>query len=227
MFFLVVRFESPTLEIMTSPMERIRSKNLSGIILPLNCLVFSEYSFQLRQLQPAHPLKGRQERTDPLIISQYPVYDAPAASNDLHRDSDQPIEKPTKLHDQELIPMLPFAYQQSEPCFQSPSQSGHHHIGPVGYQIIYRHPQSIETILELLNEVFLIAPFIAEPNDFGRTQVRSVGDVEKIPNIVPQPHLPLLHRKALSHHDDSIGAFTLGRLIAQLCNIFAHQMDIP
>src|SRR4030066_110888 len=72
------------------------SEPFSGIALPLNCFVSSDPSFPLHQLQPAHPVKGPHERMDPLVISQYPVDYAATASDDLHRYSDQPIEKPTK-----------------------------------------------------------------------------------------------------------------------------------
>ncbi len=206
---------------MTSPLEFKDSDNVSGIILPLKCLIFYEGSFQLCQLQPAHPIKGRQECMDPRVISQYPVCDAPAGKKDLHGDSDHPVEKPAKLHDQELIAMLPSTCQQSEPCFQSPGQSGHHHVGPVRYQIVHGHPQSIETILELLNEVFLVAPFIAEPHHVGCTQVGSVRNIEEVSDIVPQPRLPLFHRKALSQDNEAIGAFALDRLVGQLRDLFA------
>src|SRR5512136_2470227 len=116
------------MEIMAFVMGFKHCKNLSGTILPLNCFVFSEDSFQLRQLQPADPIEGHQECMDPLVISQYPVCDTPAGKNDLHRDSDHPIEKPAKLHGQELIPMLSSTCQQSKPRFESPGQSGHDHV---------------------------------------------------------------------------------------------------
>ena len=56
-------------------MEFKDSKGLSGIALPLNGFVFVKDTFQLHQLQPAHPIKGRHERIDPLVISQDPIYD--------------------------------------------------------------------------------------------------------------------------------------------------------
>src|SRR5271157_3739592 len=225
-FVVVVGFEHKMSKLSLPLSSFKHSEPFPGIALPLNGFVFSDYSFQLHQLQPAHPVKGPHERINPLVISQYPVDYAATAGDDLHRYPNQPIEKPTKLHCQKLIPMLPFAHQQSEPCFQRPGQRGHHHIGPVGYQIVHRHPQSLETILELLNEVFLVAPLIAEPHHFGRTQVRSVGNVEKVPNIVPQPHLAFFHRKALSQHNDPIGAFAFGRLIAEFGNMFAQQTEV-
>jgi hypothetical protein len=46
-------------------------------------------------------------------------------------------------------------------------------------------------------------------------------------NIIPDPHLPLFHRKALFQHDDSIATFTLGRLITELRRLFENQMDVP
>ena len=143
-----------------------------------------ECFFPLDPLQLAQPVERRQERVGPLVIPQNPINDPTTGGDNLNRYSDDPMEKPTKLHGQKLIPMLPSAYQQSEPGFQRPSQSRHHHIGPVGYQIIHRHPQRLETVLKLLNEVFLVAPLIAEPHHLGRAQIRSIGDVDAIRSIL-------------------------------------------
>jgi hypothetical protein len=162
-------------------------------------LVFSEFFVQLRQLQPTHPIKGMHERVRPLVISQDTIPYPAACTDDLHRYSDQPIKKPAELHPQKLIPILPSAHQQRKPCFQGPRQRGHHHIGPVGNQAVHRHPQRIDPILELFNEVFLIAPFIAQTHHLSCTQVGPVGDVEKVSNIVPQLYClqtkPLLRQR--------------------------------
>src|SRR5512137_799194 len=127
------------------------SEPFRGTVLPCTTFVFLEYCVQLRQFQSTYPVKGSHERVRPLVISQDTIRYPATCTDDLHRYSDQPMEKPPKLHSKKLIPMLPSAHQKRKPCFESPGQGGHHHIGPVGQQVIHRHPQRIDCILELLN----------------------------------------------------------------------------
>src|SRR4030042_3269208 len=197
-----------------------------GTLLLRTSPVFSEHSVQLRQLQPAHPIKGLHKRIDPLIVSQDTIYDPAPRTDDLGRYFHDPIEKPTKLHSQKLISLRMVLHQQRKPWFQGPCQGCHHHIRPVRDQSIHRHPQRIDAILELLNEVFLVAPLIAQPHHFCRTQVGPVGDIEEVPNIIPQLYLAFLNRQTLFEHNDSIGAFALRRLITELRNMLAHQSDV-
>ena len=100
-FVVVIGFERPNEQILASLMGVKPSDTFSGRALQRNCFVFTEFSFHSGQFQPAHPVKGRQGRMGPLVISQDPVDDAATAGDDLHRDSDQPIrlrQKSSRLY---------------------------------------------------------------------------------------------------------------------------------
>src|SRR3972149_3267046 len=170
----------------------------------------------LFKLQAPYPVEGLHERMNPLVVSKHTVHYAPTRSDDLYRYPDQPVEKPAELHCQELISMFPFTHQQSKPRLQSPCQGCHDHIRPVGYQRVHRHSQSVDSVLELLNEVFLVASIITEPHQFRRTQIGDVGNIEKVPNIIEEPYLAFLHRKALAQDNDPIGSLAFCRSIVEL-----------
>ena len=70
------------------------SEPFRGKLLLWTSPVFSDFSVQLRQLQPTHPIKGLHERVHPLVISQDTIPYPATCADDLHRYSDQPIKKP-------------------------------------------------------------------------------------------------------------------------------------
>jgi len=90
-FVVVVGFEHKMSKLSLPLWSFKHSEPFSGIVLPLNGFVFSDYSFQLHQLQPAHPVKGPHERIDPLVISQYPVDYAGTGDRDVGSKATFPV----------------------------------------------------------------------------------------------------------------------------------------
>ena len=72
-----------------------------------------------------------------------------------------------------------FGQQQRRPGLQAPGQRGHDHVSPVALQIIHRRRQGPHAVLELLDDILLVATSIGlEHNLFGR-MFPVVRDVEE------------------------------------------------
>ena len=65
-------------------------------------------------------------------------------------------------------------------------ERGHHHIRPVRIQRIHRRMQRAHTVLQLLDEIFLIAPLIRLTDDLFDRHLEIVGEVEKVSNLVEE-----------------------------------------
>ena len=80
--------------------------------------------------------------------------------------------------------------------------------------------QSSNTILELLDQFFLVATFVGAKHNFARRQVLAVCDVKEVTDIRKQNLLPLLNRKVLADHDHPVVLPAIPRLVDKLCTVF-------
>ena len=103
-----------------------------------------------------------------MVIAQHPKNNLSTSVDYLNRHLYNRIEELAKFHSQQFFPALPAAYHKCKPCLQGPSQGAHNHIGPVRFQISYWHSHCVKTILQLLDQIFLIAAIIAKIYNFSR-----------------------------------------------------------
>ena len=126
----------------------------SGAVVPLNCFSISGQRLRSGHPQLPYHVKGLQECINPLVVTQYSVYYPSTSGDDLDRYSHQTVKKPPKLHGEKFIPVFPSSHQQGKPSFQAPRQRRHDHIGPVGLQSAYGHPQGLQAVFELFDQIF-------------------------------------------------------------------------
>ena len=161
-----------------------------------------------------------------MVIALHPIYNPSAGVDYLYRQFYHCVEELTKFHSEQFLTPLPTAHHKGKPRLQRPSQKAYNHIGPVGFQIPYRHAQGIQAVFELLNQILLIAAIITKTHHLSCRQIFSVGHVEKIATVVPQPDLPLFHRQFLPQHHDTIGLGAFGRLIGKLSNMLLLKLYV-
>jgi hypothetical protein len=76
---------------------------------------------------------------------------------------------------------------------------------PVADLIIEGHAHRLHPILQLVNEIFLIAALVGQQDDIGNI-IHTVRDVERASDIVKQRLFASCHREALSQCDDGLHA---------------------
>ena len=136
----------------------------------------------------------------PGIPRQQSIDDAPAAFDDLRRDQQERIQECFEFHADDtallgavfLRPATAFRQPQREPCFERPGQGGHDHVCPVAEQVVDWHLHGTNAILELLDDVFLIAAVVRFSNHVVLAEVSVVGDEEEIAIAPTQVELPFL-----------------------------------
>src|SRR5262249_18719799 len=72
-------------------------------------------------------------------------------------------------------------------------------------------------------EILLIAALIRREHDLLRRRLPIIGDEEEVPDLVEQPHLPLLARDVLAEHDHAIVLATLQGTVAELEDVLRLQ----
>jgi len=145
---------------------------------------------------------------------------------DLRGQPDQVFQELSELHIQELLASFTSPDGQGEPGFQVPGQSSHNHIGPVAQKIVDRHPHRVDTVLELLDDVLLIAPSIGQLDDFGCCEIPTCRDIEEVSDVIEQNLLTFFDTEVLSQHDETVGLLRPARGISDLGDVFADQTDI-
>ena len=84
-----------------------------------------------------------------------------------------------------LRPTSVFRQEQREPRLERPRQRRHHHVRPVAHPRAHRHPQRVHTVLQLLDEVLLVASIVGEEESTIEEVVEpyllKVGYIERTP----------------------------------------------
>ena len=178
------------------------------------------------QPQLADRVIGLQKCPRPIIVPKDSKDDTAPASNNLGRQAHNSVEKPAELHLQQFFPPLPVADEKSEPGFQRPGQRTHHHVRPIRDQVSNRHAQGVQTVFQLLDQVFLVTPIVAEKDHLRRRHLLDVCNVKEVTNIVAQQNLPSFHQKLLAQNDQTVRAVAFDRLIAQFRDMFFLQRNV-
>ena len=98
-------------------------------------------------------------------IQRRPIADdaqrnAPRLPYHATRNQDDAVQERPKLHaDVPTTITLPL-HHHGKPRLDVPGQGGHDHVSPVAEQVIHRQPQGVDPVLELLDDVFLVAAFV-------------------------------------------------------------------
>lgn len=87
--------------------------------------------------------------------------------------------------------------QERDPGFEIPGEGGHDHVGPVRIQGIDGRMQSAHAVLELVDQILLIAAMPCFVHHVLRGQSEVVRDVEEVPHRFEQGDLSFFDRKRL------------------------------
>ena len=96
--------------------------------------------------------------------------DTPAGgpADDLARQPHERVDEPLELHPQQPPLLLAvrrpvprvLRQRQRQPRLQVPRQRGHHHVGPVAHQVVHRRAQGAHAVLQLRDQVLLVAAVV-------------------------------------------------------------------
>ena len=117
-------------------------------------------------------------------------------------------------------------HHQGKPRLDVPGQRGDDHVGPVADQVIQGHAQGIDAVLELFDDVFLVASFVGSKDDLGGRQVVARGDVEEIADFVEEGLLTFGLTDVFSQRHNAVGAFALAGLVVKLSHVFEVQRQL-
>src|SRR5664279_312293 len=119
--------------------------------------------------------------------------------------------------------MLSIGHHQSVPRLQIPGQGCHHHIRPVTIEIVYRHPHSVDSVLQLLNHVLLVAALIGVLDYFIAGQITPIADIEEILDLIKKHGLSSFDTQILAQHDHPVTLLTFPRLVFKLRYLLTLQ----
>ena len=121
-------------------------------------------------------------------VVQYPPNQSASGHYDLTWYLNEVCQESFEFHPQNISARCRDEGYQTIPSLQVPGQGGDDHVGPIRDQPIRRHSQSIDSALELTDDVFLVAAVVGEKNDFLIGHLAIVGDVEEVP-LIPRSEL--------------------------------------
>ena len=140
-------------------------------------------------------VKGREERLQMPAVSQDSVHQLSTGGYYLAGDLNEAYEEALEFHPQDITAHCRRHAHHAIPGLQIPSQCSNDHIGPVRNQTVRRHPKSVHSILELSDDVLLVAGIIGKQDNLLWSHSPVIGYVEEIPDLVEQPVLALFDRK--------------------------------
>src|SRR5512144_2249438 len=167
-----------------------------------------------------------QENLQMSAMGQYPVNETATRCHDLTRYLDKIHQEAFELHPQDISTDSRHEGYHPIPSLQIPGQGRDDHISPIRYQAIRRHPQGVDSALELTDDVFLVAAVIGEENDFLHGHIPVVGDVEEIPDVIEQPNLALFDGEVFPNHYHPVGLAAVSGTIIELGDLLAFQADV-
>jgi hypothetical protein len=138
----------------------------------------------LHVLKLTYMVKRRQKGLQVPAVGQYPANKSSSGLHDLAGYLNEGYQETFEFHPQNITTCCRHNGYQTIPGLQIPGQRRDDHIGPVRYQPIRRHPQRVDTTLQLTDDVFLVAAIVGEKNDFLIGFMTIVGNVEKVPHVI-------------------------------------------
>ena len=105
----------------------------------------------------------------PWIPCEQPVDQSASAADDLRRDENEGLEEGSEVHADDRLSLLfmalspPWADWEThpDPRLEGPTERRHHHEGPVGQERVDRGVECANAVLELLDEVLLVAAIVS------------------------------------------------------------------
>src|SRR5690606_33492081 len=116
--------------------------------------------FELRESHPLDGMPRAEEAIERRLIADEPKGDAARPAAHATRNQDDAVQEAPKLHGDVEAPIDLTMHHQREPRLEIPRQRGDDHVGPVADQVVERDSQGVHPVLQLLDDVLLIAPFI-------------------------------------------------------------------
>ena len=152
--------------------------------------------------------------------------DAAGAAEDHGGDEDDLGGEAAELHVDPVAPVGFAVQHHREPGLDVPGQGGDDHVGPVGDQVVERHPQRVDPVLELLDDVFLVAAVVGAGHDLGGGQVGAGGDVEEVADLVDEGLLAAGLADVLAQRDDAVGSAAFAGLVGELGDILVVEFEV-
>src|SRR3990170_5104946 len=97
----------------------------------------------------------------PRCVGENPQHHVARRTQHLTGDQHHVVEEATKFHASDLARRLALGQAEPEPDLQIPGQTADHHVRPVGHQTVRGYAHRLHAVLELLDEVLLVAPRVA------------------------------------------------------------------
>ena len=117
--------------------------------------------------------------------------------------------------------------REREPGLDGPGERGDHHVRPVRIERAQRRVQGPNAVLELVDEVLLVATMVCLGNDLLNRHGAVVRDVEQVAVERVEAALVALFVDELAHDDDAVGPFRPSRLVIELGDILRDQQEVP
>jgi hypothetical protein len=156
-------------------------------------------------------------------VGQYSINKATSRGHDLTRHLNKSHQETFKFHPQDVAPCRRSHCYQTVSGLQILGQSRNNHISPIRNQTIRWHSQSVDSTLELTDDVFLVAAITGEQDYFLWSHLAIVCNVKEEPHIIEQPSLSLFDREVFLNHSYPIRFFAMGRTIVEFGDLFALQ----
>lgn len=146
--------------------------------------------------------------------------------DDVAGDDDHLADEAPELHGYVSSAILDQMREHREPAFQVPRERRDDHVGPVGFQVVERHPHRVHPALELGDEVFLVAALVGFPDDRGCAQVRACRDIVAVAQLVEEGQLALHPGDVLSHDDQAVRLLARRRTVGELGDVFVVEPQV-
>src|SRR6202789_3255334 len=180
------------------------------------------------------PVYQPEEYSLPRVPRQKPVDQPSSAPDDLARHLDESRAVCRELHPQErsflglvfgLVPRH-YWYQQGAPGLEAPCQRSHHHVRPVADQVVHGSRQRPNAVLELGDQVFLVAAIVGREHNLLGRHGAVVGNVKQVSIFLEQPTLSLLDFDKLADDDHPIARLAGVRFVVELRDHLLDQANV-
>lgn len=111
---------------------------------------------------------------------------ATSAVNDLTDHAYDQVQELTELHPHDRNAVLVVWLEHTEPRLQSPGQGRDDHVGPVRFEIVDGSAQRSDAVLQLLDQVLLMASLVGMGHHFLGRHPLIVRDVEEVADVAEQ-----------------------------------------
>ena len=117
-------------------------------------------------------------------------------------------------------------HHHRKPRLDVPCKRCDDHVGPVTHQVVQGHAQRVNSVLELLDDVLLVATLVGTPNHLIGAQIITGRDIEEIADFVEQYLLALHLADVLAQHYHPVVPVALARTVGELGNLFVVEPEV-